>query len=61
MIIIRIKEILIEQVFITEDIGIMISMEKKQWFEVGLRIGVGIILFVTVTAAYLYSWILIYP
>ena len=61
MIIIRIKEILIEQIFITEDIGIMISMEKKQWFEVGLRIGVGIILFVTVTAAYLYSWILIYP
>jgi hypothetical protein len=61
MILIRIKEILIEQVFITEDIGIMISMEKKQWFEVGLRIGVGIILFVTVTAAYLYSWILIYP
>lgn len=61
MIIIRIKEILIEQAFITEDIGIMISVEKKQWLEVGLRVGVGIILFVTVTASYLYSWILIYP
>jgi regulation of enolase protein 1 (concanavalin A-like superfamily) len=61
MIIIRIKEILIEQVFITEDIGIMISAEKKQWLEVGLRVAVGIILFAMVTAAYLYSWILIYP
>jgi hypothetical protein len=39
----------------------MISAEKKQWLEVGLRVGVGIILFAMVTAAYLYSWILIYP
>jgi len=39
----------------------MISVEKKQWLEVGLRVGIGIILFVLVTAAYLYSWILIYP
>jgi hypothetical protein len=39
----------------------MINMAKKQWLEVGLRIGVGLVLFVIVTAAYLYSWTLIYP
>jgi hypothetical protein len=39
----------------------MISIEKKQLFELGLRIGFGVILFVLVTAMYLYSWILIYP
>lgn len=39
----------------------MINVGKKQWFEVGFRIAVGIVLFTLVTAVYLYSWTLIYP